>query len=210
MGGVLSDSSNPRGPAVPEAPPLPDAVVRGCADGETNPRYHSGDCMQRAPFLALGMATFALVASTLIVAAPSNQAAAQQPSGGAPETEDPAAPVFVQTCVKCHEAARITALRRTKVEWEEVINKMIERGATGTEKEFEAVYAYLLRNYGKLNINRATPDDIAMILGLSEKDSQGIVSYRSTNGSFADLDAVKKVPDIDLKKLEEHKDAITF
>ena len=166
--------------------------------------------MQRAPFFALGMAAFALVASTLIAAAPFNQTGAQQPPSGAPATDDPDAGLFVQMCVKCHEAARITAIRRTKVEWEEVINKMIERGATGTEKEFETVYGYLLRNHGKLNINRATSEDIAMILTLSEKDAQGIVAYREANGAFADFEAVKKVPGIDLKKLEEHKDAVTF
>ena len=166
--------------------------------------------MQRAPFFALGMAACALVASTLIVAAPINQAAAQQPPSGAQQTDDPDASLFVQMCVKCHDAARITALRRSKVEWEEVINKMIERGATGTEKEFETVYAYLVRNFGKVNVNRAAADDLAMILSLSEKDAQAIVAYRNTNGSFADFDALKKVPDIDLKKLEEHKDAVTF
>lgn len=166
--------------------------------------------MQRTSSFALGLAAFALVASTLIAAGPSNQTAAQQPSSGAPEANDPDAALFVQMCVKCHEGARITALRRTKVEWEEIINKMIERGATGTEKEFETVFEYLLRNYGKLNINRATPDDIAIILGLSEKDSQGIVAYREANGAFADFDAVKKVPGIDLKKLEERRDAIGF
>ncbi len=166
--------------------------------------------MQRAPAFSLGIAAFALVASTLIAAAPFNQTAAQQPSGGAPATDDPDAAVFVQMCVKCHDAARITALRRSKVEWEEIINKMIERGATGTEKEFETVFGYLVRNFGKVNVNRAAADDIAMILSLSEKDAQAIVAYRNTNGSFADYDALKKVPDIDLKKLEEHKDAVTF
>ena len=109
--------------------------------------------MQRAPFFALGMAACALVASTLIAAAPFNQTAAQQPSSGAPATDDPGAGLFAQMCVKCHDAARITAMRRTRTEWEEVLNKMIERGATGTEKDFETVYGYLLRNYGKLYIN---------------------------------------------------------
>ena len=166
--------------------------------------------MKRAPFFAIGIAAFALVASTLIAAAPFNQTAAQQPSSGASQTDDPDAGLFTQMCVKCHEAARITALRRTKVEWEEIINKMIERGATGSEQDFETVYGYLLRNYGKLNINRATADDIAMIVRLSEKDAKGIVAYREANGPFADFEAVKKVPDIDLKKLDEHKDAIAF
>jgi competence protein ComEA len=166
--------------------------------------------MQRAPFFALGVAACALVASTLIGAAPFHQTAPQQPSSGAQQTDDPDAGLFVQMCVKCHDVARITALRRSKVEWEEIINKMIERGATGTEKEFETVYGYLVRNYGKVNVNRSGAEDIAMILSLSEKDAQAIVAYRNTNGSFADFDALKKVPGIDLKKLEDHKDAVTF
>ena len=69
-------------------------------------------------------------------------------------------------------------MRRTGAEWEEVLTKMIEKGATGTEKEFETVYGYLLRNFGKLNINAARPDEIAMVLGLSEKEAQAIVAYR--------------------------------
>lgn len=166
--------------------------------------------MQRAPFFALVMAVSALVASTLIAAAPFNQTTAQQPSSAAQEAEDPAAGVFVQTCVKCHDAARITAVRRTSTEWEEVINKMIERGATGTEKDFDDVHGYLVRNFGKLFINVAAPDEITTILHLSEKDAQGIVAYRKANGPFADFEAVRKVPDIDLKKLDEHKDAIAF
>jgi competence protein ComEA len=48
------------------------------------------------------------------------------------------------------------------------------------------------------------------ILGLSQKEAEAIVAYRATNGPFADLDAVKKVPDIDLKKLDEHKNAVAF
>lgn len=166
--------------------------------------------MQRAPFFTLGLPAFALVASTLIAAAPLTQTAAQEPSSGAPESGDPSAGLFVQTCVKCHDAARITAVRRTSLEWEEVINKMIERGATGTEKDFDDVHGYLRRNFGKVYINVATPDEIAMILALSEKDARGIVAYRKANGPFADFEGVKKVPDIDLKKLDERKDAIAF
>ena len=147
-----------------------------------------------------------LVVSTLMAAAPAHQAASQQ----ALPADDPAAGVFAETCGKCHDAARITAMRRTSAEWEDIIKKMIEKGAPGTEKDFETVYDYLLRNFGKVNINVAAPKEIVTILGLSEKDAQGIVAYRKSNGPFADLDAVKKVPDIDLKKLDERKDAVAF
>ena len=166
--------------------------------------------MKHTSSFALGLAACVFATSTLITAASVYQTAAQQPPTDASASDDPAAPLFAQMCNRCHDAARITTQRRTGIEWEEILNKMIEKGATGTEKDFENVYEYLLRNHGKLNINIATPDDIAMILGLSEKDAQGIVAYRKANGPFADFEAVKKVPDIDLKKLDEHKDAVAF
>jgi competence ComEA-like helix-hairpin-helix protein len=154
-----------------------------------------------------GMAACALVASTLIAAAPVHQTAAQQAASAA---DDPAAGVFAETCGKCHDAARIVAMRRTSAEWEDVIKKMIEKGAPGTEKDFETVYDYLLRHHGKVYINAAPAQEIVTILGLSQKDAESIVAYRKTNGPFADFDALKKVPDIDLKKLDEHKDAVAF
>ena len=42
------------------------------------------------------------------------------------------------------------------------------------------------------------------------KEAQAIVAYRKANGSFQDFEAVKRVPDIDVKKLDEHKDAVAF
>ncbi len=172
--------------------------------------------MNHTGSFVLGMAACALVASTLIAAAPVNKAQAQVPTSAQPAAttttvpEDPAAGAFTQTCAKCHDGARITAMRRTSAEWEDVIKKMIEKGAPGTEKEFETAYDYLLRNYGKLNINVAAVNEIVTILGLSRKEAEAIVAYRTANGPFADFDAVKKVPDIDLKKLDEHKNAVAF
>jgi len=162
--------------------------------------------MKNLPSLSLGIAACALMASTLIAAAPSRQAG-QQPVGSAP---DEGAALFQQMCSDCHDSARIVSVRRTKTEWEEVLNKMIEKGAIGSEKDFEGVFGYLLLNYGKIYINRAVPDEIVKILGLPKKDADAVVAYRTAHGPFADLEAIKKVPDIDVKKIEEHKDAITF
>jgi competence protein ComEA len=113
-------------------------------------------------------------------------------------------------CVKCHDGARITAIRRTKSEWEGVLTKMIERGAQGTEEDFLAVFGFLRRHYGKVYINTAALDEITTSLGMSNKDADAIVAYRKAHGSFQDFNAVKKVPDIDVKTLEEHKDAVAF
>jgi len=157
-----------------------------------------------APLLLVTIAGTVLAAA--VTASPRPQAAQQKHTADT----DPAAEVFSQLCSRCHEAARITAIRRTKTEWEEVLTKMIERGAQGTEDEFNTVFGYLRRHYGKVYINSATADDITTSLGLSGKDAEAILSYRKAHGSFADLDAVKKVPEIDVKTLEEHKDAVAF
>jgi competence protein ComEA len=151
----------------------------------------------------------ALLILTTLTAAPSGQTGAQPQSSGNP-ADDPANELFIQTCNRCHDAARITALRRTKTEWEEVINKMIERGATGSEEDFMTVFAYLRRHHGKVYINTAPTEEITTTLGLTNKDADAIVAFRKANGNFADLDAVKKVPNIDVKILEDHKDAVAF
>ena len=151
----------------------------------------------------------ALLTLTALTAATSRQPGGQQQSSGSP-VEDPANELFLQTCNRCHDAARITALRRTKAEWEEVINKMIERGATGSEEDFMTVFGYLRRHYGKVYINTAPTEEITTSLGLSNRDADAIVAFRKANGNFADLDSVKKVPNIDVKILEDHKDALAF
>ena len=156
----------------------------------------------------LTVAAFAWFLSALPAASTVHHTAAQQPAGSA--DTDPAHELFIQTCNRCHDAARITALRRTRTEWEEVINKMIERGATGSEEDFVTVFGYLRRHYGKVYINSANSEEITTTLRLSSKDADAVVAFRKANGNFQDFDAVKKVPDIDVKTLEEHKDAVAF
>jgi hypothetical protein len=113
----------------------------------------------------------ALLAFTTVATAV-GQSGGQQQSTGNP-ADDPANDLFIQTCNRCHDAARITALRRTKTEWEEVINKMIERGATGSEEDFMTVFGYLRRHYGKVYINTAPIDEITTTPGPHEHGRRG-------------------------------------
>jgi len=163
---------------------------------------------------ALTAATGALLASALLAATlsartPGASIPAPQQSG-ATAADDPHAELFAQTCNRCHDGARITAVRRTKAEWEDVITKMIEKGATGSEEDFLNVFGYLRRHHGKVYINSATTDEITTSLALSGKDAEAILAYRKTHGAFPDFEAVRKVPEIDLKTLDDHKDAVAF
>ncbi len=162
--------------------------------------------MERARLLALGLGAVALMASTLVAASQNPPPTAPAPTAA----DDPRAPLFTEMCGECHDGERIVSKRRTKADWQDVLRKMIEEGALGTEKDFQTVFEYLLIYYGRVYVNDARPDEITMTLGLSKKDADAIVAYRTKNGPFASFDALRKVPDIDLKTLDQHKDAVAF
>lgn len=168
------------------------------------PRLKSG---ARRPSFLLSVAAATWLLSTLVVATPQPRTVPQEQQA---KVEDPDTGLFHRLCDECHTSAQIVSRRRTRAEWEDVITKMLEKGLDGPEKELEAVFAFLNRNYGKVFINRAPADELVAVLTITQQDADAIVAFRKTAGSFADLDAVKKVPGIDLKKIEERKDAIAF
>ena len=164
--------------------------------------------MTRRPSFALGVAAAVWLLSTLAAAAPIPQAAPPQAPARPPE--DPAAGLFMRLCNECHDAVPIVSKRRTRADWEDVINKMVEKGLDAGGKDLETVFAYLNRTYGKVYVNTAPADELVAVLTLSQKDADAIVAFRKANGPIADFEALKKVPGIDLKKLEEHADAVAF
>lgn len=131
-------------------------------------------------------------------------------AAGAQEPEDQPALAFQRVCSSCHAPDRILATRRTRTQWEEVIQKMIDRGAQGTDEDFTAAELYLLRVSGRVNVNRAPSQDLVDVLGLTQKNADAIAEYRKANGDFKDFDEVCKVPGIDLEKLKQGRDAISF
>ena len=131
-------------------------------------------------------------------------------AAGGQSPDDHPATAFKRVCSSCHDAERILATRRTRTQWEEVIEKMIDRGAVGTEDDFVAAEQYLLRVSGRGNVNRALSNDIVSVLGLTEKDADAITEYRKANGDFKDFDDLCKVPGINLEKLKEGRDAVSF
>jgi cytochrome c5 len=57
--------------------------------------------------------------------------------------------LVVKICTDCHGAEQIVAKKRTKDEWNDVVSDMVQKGATGKDDEFEAIVAYLAKNFGK-------------------------------------------------------------
>ena len=57
--------------------------------------------------------------------------------------------LFEKTCITCHDATQATNMKRTKAEWERVVDDMVAKGANGTDQEMAAIVAYLTKNYGR-------------------------------------------------------------
>jgi competence protein ComEA len=112
----------------------------------------------------------------------------------------------LKICTQCHDLDTVTADNRTRDGWTKMVAKMGDRGAEGTGEEFEAVIKYLTKNFGKINVNTATPDEIAAGLEFSAKEAAAIVDYREKNGVYKDWKDLEKV--VDAAKVEAKKDHI--
>jgi competence protein ComEA len=117
---------------------------------------------------------------------------------------------FQTACVMCHAPDRIVGVRRTRIEWEEEIEKMIAKGAQVTDTNYGPIEDYLLRNYGKADVNRAVKDDLVLVLGLTPADADTIIAYRKAHGPLKDFDALLAVPGVDAAVLKAHREAIIY
>jgi competence protein ComEA len=132
------------------------------------------------------------------------------PASPSSQSQDRPTQAFYRLCSDCHDADRIVSNRRSRAGWEEVLDKMVGKGAVGSDQDFELVLYYLLSHYGMVNVNRSPAEEIAVVLGLEAKGSEAIVTYRKTNGEIKDFDALLKVPGVDAEKLKQNREAILF
>jgi mono/diheme cytochrome c family protein len=91
-------------------------------------------------FASLREIVFFFVAAAAVVNA-------QQPPPQLPEGEGKK--VVEKICLDCHGAETFIHKKLDKEGWEKVIASMIERGANGTDAEFDTVVAYLAKNFPK-------------------------------------------------------------
>jgi competence protein ComEA len=118
--------------------------------------------------------------------------------------------VFLNRCGTCHATERALVAPRTRKGWEAVLAEMVNtNGAQLEAGEPEAILAFLTERHGLVNVNAAKADEIAA-LGLSQKDADAIVSYRTEKGPFADFAALRSVPGLDVDRLDAIKARLAF
>lgn len=128
----------------------------------------------------------------------------QQASGSSNGEE-----VFLNRCSNCHGTERVLVAPRTRAGWEGVIAEMVNNGALLEAGESEAILAFLTDRHGLVNVNTAKADEL-VALGLSKKDSDTVVSYRTDHGPFADFAALRGVPEVDRDRLDAVRERVAF
>jgi competence protein ComEA len=139
---------------------------------------------------------------------------ASQPPQSHPEL--PAGPgkdTLIRVCGSCHSPDNVLANGQDRAGWEATIQKMAGFGAQGTDEEFSEILEYLVKNFpanAPINVNKATSPQLVTALGLTATEADAVVAYRKQNGDFKTIDDLKKVPNIDPKKLDAKKDKLAF
>jgi competence ComEA-like helix-hairpin-helix protein len=131
--------------------------------------------------------------------------------GSAAAAQDDGKALLERTCVKCQSINATTRQRNDRERWSLIVDNMVSRGAEATDPEIEKIIDYLAKNFGpRINVNKATADELVKGLDLPQAAATAIVDYRGTNGAFKNLEDLKKVGGLDAKEIENKKDRIEF
>jgi competence protein ComEA len=123
--------------------------------------------------------------------------------------------VTLKICSKCHSPNIILASGRDRTGWENTITKMVRLGAVGTDEDYSEIADYLTDHFPpsavqKIFVNMATEKQLADVLGISPDEAKAIIVVRDKEKGFKSIDDLKKVPNVDVKKIDAKKDVLVF
>ena len=117
--------------------------------------------------------------------------------------------VFQKVCATCHAMDKVGG-RRTRAQWEDLMYKMIDLGAKGSDKELQTVLEYLSSEYGRVNVNRGSASELSAVLGLTAQQAGAVVTYRREHGKYENFEGFAKTPGLDPAQLEKLRDAMSY
>jgi competence protein ComEA len=95
-------------------------------------------------------------------------------------------------CAQCHNLQIVMDTPMSYDAWHDTVQTMVDRGASGTNEQFEDIMDYLHRTMTTIDVNTAGLDELQIVLNVPETTAQAIIARRSTKKftSFADLKSI--------------------
>ena len=131
--------------------------------------------------------------------------------GAAPPTHDLAreSQSLKAVCGTCHNLQIVTDTPMSYDAWHDTVQTMVDRGATGTDEQFDDIMDYLHRTMTTLDVNTADPGELQIVLNLPEATALAIIARRSAK-KFTSLADLKSVPGVDESVLDSKARLIFF
>ncbi len=129
-------------------------------------------------------------------------------SAALPQGEGRDAVAFM--CVPCHGILPAVAVRKTTVGWVATVEDMRAKGAKGTDEQAEAAAKYLSKFFAAVDINKATAQQLAEVAGFTAEEAAAIVAYRESGHTFKSFAEVRRIPNLDPKRLSAAKSRIVY
>ena len=122
-----------------------------------------------------------------------------------------------QICLQCHRPAELLDQHRTEDDWKRTVARMSQkRGVAGSSEQFDSIAAYMAKNFPrtenptKINMNKASSDDIVKIIGLTPDEASALVAYREKHGDFRQWGDMLVIYGVDGRKIEAARDKMSF
>jgi competence protein ComEA len=112
-------------------------------------------------------------------------------------------------CGKCHNLQVVTNTPRSLDDWRDTMQKMVDRGASGTDAQYDDILDYLHRTMTTIDVNSADADELATVLDAPEPVVKLIIARRATK-KFTDVGDLKSIPGLDAAAIDAKAKLIYF
>jgi competence protein ComEA len=112
-------------------------------------------------------------------------------------------------CARCHNLQIVMDTPMSYDDWHDTLQKMVDRGASGSDEQFDDIMDYLHRTMTTINVNMAPVDELEIVLNVSETTAQAIIARRSMH-KFTGLTDLKSVPGVDASTVDAKARLIFF
>ena len=112
-------------------------------------------------------------------------------------------------CGRCHNLQIVTDARKSYDAWHDTVQKMVDRGAKGTDDQYDDIMDYLHRTVTTIDVNSADEDELEIVLNVSETTAEAIAARRKAK-KFAGLADLKSIPGVDAATVDTKARMIFF